>query len=674
MGDHDFGGYATKANIKCRDGRVIKPEAFQHMDGKRVPLVWQHGHDKSDNVLGHAILKATKDGVYAYGYFNKTTQGENARQLVQHGDVEALSIYANQLVEKNVGDTKSVLHGQIKEVSLVLAGANPGAKIDFVRVAHGDGDIETLHDEAVIYTGLKLSHGDHDEEPIEGDNKIEHSTVKEVYDSMTTEQQDLLNYMVAKAMEHSDTDPHGDEPEDPEPEDDAGDDEDDLEHKEEGTDVTKRNVFEQNKSDDDKSQERHILSHEDVKGIFAAATRTGSMKAAVEEYALQHGITDIDLLFPDAKLVPDRPELDKRRTEWVAAIINGVRRSPFSRVKTLVADITHEDARAKGYITGEFKKEEWISLSKRTTSPTTVYKKQKLDRDDILDITDFDIVAWLKAEMRLMLEEEVARAILLGDGRASDDDDKVKDPVGAQDGVGIRSIANDHELFAATVNVNIDDANSNYNEVITAVIRARRFYKGSGNPTFYTTEQTISEFLLLTDTTGRRLYPTLQELATALRVSSLVAVEPMEEEAYADIVGIIVNVADYNVGTDRGGEINFFDDFDIDYNQYKYLTETRASGALVKIRSALVIRKVASGDVLVDPITIPTFVASTGVVTIPTQTGVVYKNDVTDATLSAGAQSALSAGATLKVRAEPASGYYFATNRQDQWSFTRPAA
>jgi hypothetical protein len=433
-----------------------------------------------------------------------------------------------------------------------------------------------------------------------------------------------------------------------------------------------RNVFDQTDANKGGATKKHELSHEDVKGIVADAMKGGSLKEAVEAYALAHGITSIDVLFPDAKTLQNTPEFNKRRTEWVPGVLNAVRRSPFSRVKTLMADITMDEARAKGYIKGNFKKEEWFGVTKRTTTPTTVYKKQQLDRDDIVDITDFDVVAWIRGEMRMMLEEELARAILIGDGRDVGSADKIRDPAGASDGTGIRSIINEHEVYATTVNVNVGAANDKWLGVVEDILRARRFYKGTGQPSFYTTNQTVVEMLLTKDAQGRRYWNSKQELAAALMVSDIVEVEVMEE--VTDLVGIMVNLADYNVGADKGGEVNLFDDFDIDYNQYKYLIETRISGALVKLKSALVIKKTAAANVLVNPITEPTFVSGTGVVTIPTQTGVVYKNADTDATLTAGAQSALAAGATLKVKAVAAAGYYFKNNAEDEWTFKRPSA
>lgn len=658
----DFGGYVTKAGLRCSDGRIITAEAFKRMHQAKVPLVWQHAHGSPTNVLGHVMLDDRGDGIYGLAFCNETEQGKVAKALVEHGDIVSFSIYANNLVEKD----KYVLHGVIREVSLVLSGANPGAKIDFVRVQHSEdpSDYTEAEDEAIIYTGLSLHHGVEEvpkkevaeETEEEKTDELKHQTAQEVYESLTPEQKDLLSYMVSAALEASAEDEAKQ----------SDDDENKISH-EEGNDEVTRNVFEQNGGT---KVERHALTHADVKGIVADAMKIGSLKEAVEAYAIKHGIEDIDLLFPDAKTL-NAPEWNKRRTEWVAGVLNSVRRSPFSRVKSIVADITQDQARALGYIKGNYKKEEWFGLTKRVTTPTTIYKKQKLDRDDILDITDFDVVAWLKGEMRLMLEEEIARSILIGDGRDPEDEDKIKDPGGAAEGAGVRSIKNDNELYATTVYVNVDDSNSDYNEVIESIMRARRFYKGSGQPTFYTTNQVVVEMLLSKDSLGRRRWLTKEELASALMVADIVEVEAMEQEP--DLLGIIVNLSDYNVGADRGGEVNMFDDFDIDYNQYKYLMETRISGALVKIKSALIIMKVPGESVLAVP-TKPSFVSSTGVVTIPTVTGVVYKNKANDGTLSPGAQSPLTEGSSITVIAVPDTGYYFSTNAEDEWTFTRPVS
>jgi len=660
----DFSGWATKAGLKCADGRVIMRGAFEHMDGKQVPLVWQHAHGNPQNVLGHALLEARDEGVYAYAFFNNTPQGQHSKDLVQHGDVNHLSIYANNLVEKE----KNVIHGVIREVSLVLAGANPGAVIEHVRIAHSDGDITELEDDVIIHTGLdiefkadddNLEHAD-DADDADDDEDL---TVQDVYDSMTEEQQNVLHYMIGVALEEAAKEnksaQHSNQPV-----------KGDLIHKEGADTQMSRNVFDQTDSKNG-AVKKHVLSHADVKGIVSDAMQCGSLKQAVEGYALKHGITDIDVLFPDAKMATGVIELDKRRTEWVSSVLSGTRKTPFSRIKTFVADLTQDEARAKGYIKGNYKLEEWIGVTKRTTAPTTVYKKQKLDRDDMLDITDFDIVAFLKAEMRLMTEEEIARSILIGDGRSALDEDKIKDPLGASDGTGIRSILNDHELFVTTLNVNVDDSNSSYEEVVDAVMDGMEFYKGTGTPTFYTNRRELNKFLKARDTTGRRYYSNKAEVADALGVKDIVLVEPMN--TMTDLVGIIVNLDDYNVGTDRGGELTMFDDFDIDYNQQKYLLETRLSGALVRPKSALVIKKTDSESVLATP-TAPTFNKSTGVVTIPTVTGVVYKGADGTTTLSAGAQTAIAAGATTTVYAVAASGYHFANNAEDQWSFKRDDA
>ena len=590
----DFSGYATKAGLKCSDGRTIMPEAFKHMDGKKVPLVWQHGHSSPDNVLGHAVLEAREDGVYAYGYFNGTQSATNARQLVQHEDIKNLSIYANQLVER----TKQVFHGVIREVSLVLSGANPGALIDHVAIQHSDGSTDVLDDEAVIYTGLDIQH---DDENQNGSDSFEHEddddpdeeTVRDVYDSLDDKQKDVVHYMIGAALEAAGKKPEGDSAKQS-----AMDD--GVSHQEGSQEM---NVFENNKGTDS-GTDSHELTHDAMRGIFEDAQKRGSLMEAVEHYALQHGINDISTLFPEPKMQGDQtPEWIKRRTEWVSGVINGVRSNPFTRLKTRTADLTLDEARAKGYVTGNMKKEQFFGLAQRTTGPQTIYKKQKLDRDDILDITDFDVVAWIKGEMRIMLEEEVARAILFGDGREVEDEDKIKDPAGAPAGDGIRSILNDHEFYAhpVTVPLNVDeDGNVDYEVLVESIARSRRFYKGTGTPTFFTTEEIKTEMLLSKDKFGRRRYQTEQELAAALRVSSVVAVEametllePIDETTPApepDLLGVIVNLRDYSVGTDKGGQLTWFDDFDIDYNQYKYLIEGRMSGALVHPKSALVLR------------------------------------------------------------------------------------
>lgn len=671
----DFGGWATKAGLKCSDGRTITPDAFKHMHGQRIPLVWQHVHNDPENLLGHAVLEARSDGMYAYGYFNSSAKAQAVREAVKHKDINSLSIFANGLVEKS----SQVLHGTIRELSVVLAGANPGAKIDFVNIKHGDGTIVESDEEAVIFTGLDLEikHDDSsdssdeddeeddedDDEDDEEDDDLSHAdgdeTVNDVFNSLNEKQKNVVYFIIGdaveKALAEAGTAEHSD-----------------LTHQK-GADDMSRNVFDQTDANQD-GNKKHVLSHDAMKGIFADANKLGSLKAAVDNYVtanLQHGIESIETLFPDAKAVTGTIELEKRRTEWVSTVLNGTRHSPFSRIKTFVADLTQDEARAKGYIKGNYKLEEWFGVTSRKTGPTTIYKKQKLDRDDLLDITDFDTVAFLKGEMRLMTEEEIARAILIGDGRSPMAEDKVKDPLGASTGDGIRSILNDHELFVTTLTVNVDDAESDYEEVVDAVMDGMEFYKGTGTPVLFTTIPHLNKFLKARDQMGRRYYSNKQEVADALGVSAIYTVEVMKE--ITDLIGIIVNLDDYNVGTDRGGELTMFEDFDIDYNQQKYLLETRLSGALIKPKSALVIKKTAAANSLVAPQK-PAFNSTSGVVTIPTQTGVVYKGNDGTTTLTAGAQTALAAGASTTVYAVPASGYYFANNASDSWEFTRQSA
>jgi len=655
----DFSGYVTKFGIKCSDGRTITSDAFKHQDGMQVPMVWQHQHDDPDNVLGHFELEHRDDGVYGYGFFNETPKAVNAKELIKHEDIKSLSIYANQLLEK----ASSVMHGVIREVSLVLAGANPGAFIDNIELQHGEETI-VLDDEAVIYTGLELEHEDKSESTAEHADG-EDTTVQDVYDSMTAEQKEVVHYMVGAAIEAVKEEKSGGETKQSATDD--NDDEKEIRH-------MSRNAFESERVSTDEKPERHVLSHDAIKGIVQDANRRGSLKEAVEHYALQHGINDIDTLFPDAKNVDNTPQLDMRRMEWVKSVLNGTRHSPFTRIKNIVTTgLTYDSARARGYIKGTLKKEEFFGLTSRVTTPATVYKKQKLDRDDIIDITDFDVVVWLKGEMRLMLDEELARAVLIGDGRAVDDEDKIKDPAGANEGAGIRAIANDHELYAATVYAPADFSDdAGKIAFVEQIMQDMRFYKGSGSPTFYTTLGVVNSLVLAKDGMGRRLWRTKSDLATEMGVANIVEVEVMEDEAYADLVGVIVNLSDYTVGTDRGGDVSMFDDFDIDYNQYKYLIETRLSGALTKIRSALVVRRAPAGATLRTP-TKPDFDPDTGDITIPTQTGVTFTRTDTGATTAQGSTVTVPDGESLEIQATPTSGNYFETNQQDSWTFTNPA-
>ena len=557
----DFSGWATKVNLKCSDGRTIMKDAFKDNDGKSVPLVWNHQHNDPSNVLGHALLQNRDEGVYAYCTFNDSEAGKTGKLLVQHGDVCALSIWANQLKQ----NLNNVVHGNIREVSLVLAGANPGAFIDSI-IMHGQESDE----EAIIYTGedIVLSHGDdkEDKKVEETEKKIEtgkEETVADVFNTLSEKQKNVVYAIIGQALEE-------------------GEGSDDEEESEGGKEM-KHNVFDQieEKQDD-------VLSHDAMNTIISDGKRFGSLKESFLAHADEYGIKQIDYLFPEAKSLNNPPEFIKRETDWVSKVMNGVHRTPFSRIKSSFADITADEARAKGYIKGNLKKEEVFTLLKRSTTPTTIYKKQKLDRDDIIDITDFDVVAWLKSEMRMMLNEEIARAILIGDGRLSSSDDKINEQ-------NIRPIASDAELYSVRVPVNVAASATTDDKakaMIRAAVKARKEYKGSGNPTFFTTEDWLTDALLLEDTMGHRLYKNESDVAAAMRVSNIVTVPVMEGVKGpngGDLIGIIVNLNDYNVGADKGGAINMFDDFDIDYNQQKYLIETRCSGALTKPYSALVL-------------------------------------------------------------------------------------
>ena len=572
MEKFDFSGWATKANLKCSDGRTIMKDAFKDNDGKQVPLVWNHQHNDPDNVLGHALLENRDEGVYAYCKFNDSESGRTAKLLVQHGDVNALSIYANQLKQ----NMSNVLHGNIREVSLVLAGANPGASIDSIMM-HG----EESDEEAVIYTGENIALAHADEEKPKESNKEEkenkaveneekaggEKTVADVFNTLTEEQKTVVYAMIGQALE------------------DAGNGENEDTEKNEntegGNEDMKHNVF-----DNETQGQENVLSHDAMATIISDAKRYGSLKDSFLAHAAEYGIDQIDYLFPEAKTLNNQPEFIKRDTGWVTKVMGGVHHTPFSRIKSMFANITEDEARAKGYIKGNLKKEEVFGLLKRTTTPTTIYKKQKLDRDDVVDITDFDVVAWLKSEMRMMLDEEIARAILIGDGRLASSDDKINEQ-------NIRPIMSDADLYTIKKQVDVakgatDDAKAK--ALIKAAVKARKEYKGSGNPTLYTTEDVLTDCLLLEDTQGHRLYKNEGEVAAAMRVSNIVTVPVMEGvngSKGGALMGIIVNLADYNVGADKGGAVNMFDDFDIDYNQQKYLIETRCSGALTKPYSAI---------------------------------------------------------------------------------------
>ena len=560
---YDFSGWATKNDLKCSDGRTIRKDAFKDCDGMTVPLVWNHDHTEAFNVLGHAELENRPEGVYTYGYLNDTEMGRHAKELVRHGDITSLSIYANKL--QQVGG--NVMHGVIREVSLVLAPANPGAHITDV-IEHSDimgdyedgddyiecGDAPVLRHEEESKPEEELKHND------EGENKMADKTLKDVIDTMTEEQKEAMYTVVGLALEEN-----------------AGEDEEDND--------MKHNVFEND-------NEENTLSHAEMNEILADGKRYGSLK----ESFLQHGIDNIEMLFPDNKAITTQPEFYKRDMSWVDVVMNGVHHTPFSRIKSTYADITADEARAKGYVKGNVKVDEVIAVLKRTTNPTTIYKKQKLDRDDVVDITDFDVVSWLKGEMRMMLNEELARAFLVGDGRSSAADDKINE-------TNIRPIWTDDDVYTIKQLVTVaqnatDDAKAK--AIIRAAVKSRKDYKGSGNTVFFTTEDYVTDMLLMEDSTGRIIYDSLDKLATAMRVRKIVTVPVMEGlhrtvgAATHDLVGIIVDLSDYNVGADKGGAVNMFDDFDIDYNAQKYLIETRCSGALTKPKSAIAIEMTTS--------------------------------------------------------------------------------
>lgn len=611
---YDFRGWATRNNIRCSDNRVIMRDAFADCDGKTVPLVWNHQHNTPDNILGHALLENRPQGVYVKGTFNETESGQEAKELVEHGDVTALSIYANQV--KQNGD--SVVHGRIREVSLVLAGANPGAYITNVEVAHsdeeGDGIQMFVIDEDAPF---EFEHSEEDAEDAEEASPIEHAdepkkeesvadeekkddaedtedeeTVQDVIDTMNDKQKNVMYALIGAAADGKLGNAQNDE------ESDDGSDE------EEGTNV-KHNLF-----DEENVQEDNVIEHSDIIDAIHDAKRYGSMKESFEEHGIgditiahssvepspgtaTYGVDGVNFLFPDARNLTDTPMFIQRKTDWVNGVLNGAHHSPFARTKSMFANITADEARARGYIKGNKKRDEVFKLLRRTTDPQTIYKRQKMDRDDVIDITDFDVIAWLKGEMRMMLNEEIARAALVGDGRSDADEDKIQED-------HVRPIWKDDDLFTikATVEGTGDELATNF---IREALLARVTYRGTGNPVLYTTEEFLTNMLLLTDKDGRDLYDSVDKLATKLRVSSIVTVPVMEglsrkvtvsgtEETH-NLMGIIVNMADYNFGTNQGGQVSMFDDFDIDYNQQKYLIETRLSGALTVPYSAIALEQ-----------------------------------------------------------------------------------
>ena len=627
----DFSGWATRANMLCSDGRVILKDAFKECDGLTVPLVWNHQHNSPDEVLGHALLENRDEGVYAYCTFNDTESGQTAKLLVQHGDVDKLSIYANKLKQQG----SNVVHGVIRELSLVLAGANPGAYIESVMM-HG----EDSYEEGYIGTGEYIENVEplfHADEPEKGEREVaedtkktksesdSEETVADVFNTLTEKQKKVVYAMIGQALEDASNDDDEEESKEKEVKhsqestksnksddeetvadvfntltekqktvvyaligqalEDAGvDNEEEDDEDEGGNNNMKHNVFDQ------ETATNEVLTHSEMVSIMEDARRGGSLKDAV----LQHGIEQIDYLFPDAKAMEATPGFIKRDTTWVDDVMKSVHKTPFSRIKSVFADLTEADARAKGYIKGNMKVEEFFSLIKRITTPTTIYKKQALDRDDVIDITDFDVVAWLKTEMRMMLDEEIARAILVGDGRSASSNDKINEQ-------NVRPIWTDEDVFTVKAAVNVTSSTTDDQKAkgfIKACIKSRKNYKGSGNPVMYMTEDMLTNCLLLEDANGRVIYDTVDKLATALRVRKIVPVPVMEDlkrEVSTNthtLAGIYVNLVDYNIGADKGGAVNMFDDFDIDYNQNKYLIETRCSGALTKPYSAVAIELV----------------------------------------------------------------------------------
>ena len=573
MENYDFCGWATKNDLECSDGRIIRKDAFKHNDGQKVPLVWNHDHTDPYRVVGNAVLENREEGVYAYGSFNDSELGKTAKLYVEHGDINQLSIYANQLKQQG----PNVMHGNIREVSLVLAGANPGAYIESV-ISHDDESDE----EAVIYTGenIEIRHADNsgtskEETKPMAENKVK--TVKDVLDTLTEEQKAVVYDLIGRALEYD-----GEEE----------NDEKENDEMEQGDEDMKHNVF------DNDTQNNDTLAHSEIlNDIVADAKRYGSLKESFLQHAAANNITNYNYLLPEPKSLNTPPEWIKDDDSWVAKVMRSVHHTPFSRVKSMFATLDENEARARGYIKGNMKKDLALSVLKRTTSPTTVYIKMKMDRDDIVDITDFDVVAWQRAEMRGQLDRELARAMLLGDGRELSSDDKINEQ-------NIRPVLKDDDMYTIKYTVKsgqdykVTTNSSSENDsvakgVIRAAIKSRKEYKGSGNPTFFTTEDLLTELLLIEDQNGRRIYDSINTLATAMRVKEIVTVPEME--SHTDIYGIIVNMADYTTGADKGGAVNMFDDFDIDYNQMKYLMETRMSGALTKPYSAIVLKKEAGG-------------------------------------------------------------------------------
>lgn len=687
MGDKqpDFSGWASKNDLRCSDGRTIKSGAFKHMDKMTVPLVWMHQHSDPENILGHAVLENRAFGVYTYGFFNETARAQHMKGAVQHGDIVSMSIYANNLTEKATRDGREVYHGDIKEVSLVVAGANPGAFIENVNLLHGD-EIHELS-EAIIYTGDTLLHGEdidkefnmgeklkktdselehaetETEETEETEEALEHAdisaeTMKQVFEGLDETQKAVVYFMLGDAADRAKAEASAAG---------AGTAEHDA--------LTKQGEYLAHLNDTLKEGFAHMgdtrnlfetqgavttggkLSHSDFISLMGEAKKLGSFKEAYMAHADDYGIRDIELLFPDAKQVGG-VEVNSRQMGWVQKLLGATKHTPFAKVKSVVFDITAEEARARGYIKGNQKVDEVVSLMKRTTGPTTVYKKQKLDRDDLIDIdiTDIDVVAWLKAEIRTMLEEEIARAILFGDGRSAGSPDKVKDPMGANSGDGIRSIVHDSDFYAIKSPL---AANVAPKDAVKGIVRARSKWRGTGKPTLWVSDAFLTDIMLEEDKFGRALYETEQALADKLRVAEIVTVDIIDD--LETLFAILVNPVDYSIGTNKGGELTSFEDFDIDFNQHKYLMETRLSGALTKPFSAIVITR-AQGTLATA--TNPSFDGATNTITIPTATGVIYLINEEPVTGNVVITQ------TTEVVAVADEGYYLAPNTTREWTYT----
>ena len=637
----DFSGYATRAGVKCADGRIIEPQAFVHNDGDTVPLVWQHGHNSPSNILGHAVLELKDDGVYAYGFFNDSEKAVDAKESVRHGDIRRMSIYAN-----NLRETDNLVHsGVIREVSLVIAGANPGATIDNVTIQHGNDFIEVVEDKAIIHSGENITPNDEGDNMPEGQNETGGKTLQDILDDMTEEQREAVDYLVGAAIESVQGDNVDDDDDDDE-DDDSSAAHSALTHADKDPSSMSHNLFEQS-ANSSKQTIGDILSPDQISGILHDAMEGGSLKHALEQFALQHSVTNIEGLFPQHKLDGGVQVFD-RQNEWVTKVLNGVRKIPMTRIRTVIADMTPEEARAKGYVKGEAKIEQVFGWLKRETDATTVYKKQSIDRDDLLDITDFDIVAFFWTEMRGKLMEALAEAILIGDGRSAMDPDKINED-------RIRPIASDIDFYAPKVTL---PSNADPRDIVKAIIRSRKDYRGSGNPTLFTTTDFITDLLLIEDRNQRRIYETVDSLKSALRVSDVVEVEYFNQDP--TVVGILVNLSDYTVGTNKGGEITRFDDFDIDFNKYKYLIETRISGSLTKPMSAIVIKR-EEGDVATPQS--PSFNSDTNEIQIPTTSGVIYsiKGEAVTGVVEIDEVTQVDASAT--------SGHYIPNNTITSWTF-----